>query len=346
MLLPAYSFMSAICQIEENFSNYGISSDLLKNEKIYHRWICDSSFFIILILAIPGAYFWLPAKVHYHFVEKHHISVPEGQAGLKIGIIIPKSGPYQTVNDPVIQWGGEQEWVSYPYLDAVKLWGEIDEEHPHHVTLEYDLMIPQGTAARELPVEQKFTLPQGRIESDHPAIINQAEALLNDPYRIYKFTSRHLAFSEENCSDTGTSALEAYNLKTGSCLEYARLMVALCRSAGVPARVIIGITLPEYFYPVSSRETTSNPISGHAWIEYYSKGNWHLADPSWGQGIFSLLEFNRNDGLHLSFGEHDDFHKDREELFLWAASQSFIKLEGLTYIITSDIDSVSVSTEF
>ena len=300
----------------------------------------------ILILAIPGAYFWLPANVHYHVIEKHHISILKGQAGVKIGIVIPKSGPYQTVRDPVIQWEGEQEWVSNPYLDAIKLWGEIDDEHPQHVFLAYDLIIPQGTAAWKSPVEQKFTIPQESIESDHPAIINQSEALSNDPYQIYKFTSRHLVFSEENCGDTGTSALEAYSLKAGTCLGYARLMVALCRSAGVPARVIIGTTLPDNFYPVSSREPASTPISGHAWLEYYSQGNWHLADPSWGQGFFSLLEFNRNDGLHLSFGEHDDFYQARKDLFSWATRQSFINLEELTYIITSDVDSVAVSTEF
>ena len=70
-------------------------------------------FLSILIIIIPGAYLWLPAKVHYHVVEKHTVSVTDGQAWVNIGILIPRSGPYQTVSSPIIQWSGEQEWISY-----------------------------------------------------------------------------------------------------------------------------------------------------------------------------------------------------------------------------------------
>jgi hypothetical protein len=128
----------------------------------------------ILILAIPGAYFWLPANVHYHVIEKHHISILKGQAGVKIGIVIPKSGPYQTVSDPVIRWDGEQDIVSYPSLDAVKMWGEIDDEHPQHVFLEYDLIIPQGTAAWKSPIEQNSPYPK-KVSNliTLPSLINQ-----------------------------------------------------------------------------------------------------------------------------------------------------------------------------
>lgn len=70
-----------------------------------------------------------------------------------------------------------------------------------------------------------------------------------------------------------------------------------------------------------------------------------MADPSWGQGYFSFLEFNRSDGLHLSLGEYNDFYKVQEQLFNWAARQSFVKMEALTYIVASSNDSISLSTE-
>lgn len=302
-------------------------------------------FLAALIITIPTAYLWLPANIKYHVVERHTLSVPKDHARVNIGCILPRSGPYQTVDNRNVQWQGKQEWVSYAQIDVGKLWGEIEENHPQQVILEYDVILPQGKTAWKSPLEREFTLPQDGIESDHPAIIDRAVELLNDPYRIYLFTSQHLVFTEEECGETNTSALEAYRLATGSCLGYSRLMVALCRAAGIPARMIIGTILPDNYYPLSQRNTTSSPAIGHAWIEYYAQGNWHMADPSWGQGHFSFLEFNRSDGLHLSLGEYDDFYKVQEQLFHWANRQSFVKLEELTYIVASSNDSISVSTE-
>ena len=155
-------------------------------------------FLAVLVITIPGAYLWLPANVHYHIVEKHTVSVSIDQANVKIGIVIPKSGPYQTVSNTLIQWGGERERISFAYMDVYKLWGEVGEGQSQEAILEYDITLPQGKASWESPVEAKFTLPQEGIESDHPSITTQAVALLNDPYWIYQFTSQHLVFSEED----------------------------------------------------------------------------------------------------------------------------------------------------
>jgi hypothetical protein len=300
----------------------------------------------ILIITIPGAYLWLPAKVHYHIVEKHKVSASKDSSNIKIGIVIPSSGPYQTVSDPIIRWEGEQERINYAYLNVYKLWGEISEGQPQEAVLEYDVTLPQGRVSWESPVEQRSILPQVGIESNHPAIINQAKELSNEPYRIYQFTAHHLIFSEQNCGDTNTSALEAYRLATGACAGYSRLMVALCRAGGTPARMIIGSILPDNYFPLPHRNAAGIPGTGHAWVEYFSQGNWHLADPSWGRGYFDLLEFNRNDGRHLSYGEHDNFYQVRQQLYRWATAQSFNIQEELTYIITSSDDTVSASSEF
>jgi hypothetical protein len=299
----------------------------------------------VLIITIPGAYLWLPANVHYHIVEKHTVSVSNDQARVNIGMIVPKSGPYQTVSNSKIQWSGEQEWISYGYTDIYKLWGEIGEGQPQQVILEYDVILQQVKTSWKSPVEVEFTLPRAGIESDHPAIINQAIELLNDPYRIYRFTAQHLVFTEENCGDMNTSALEVYRLATGSCVGYSRLMVALCRAAGIPARVIVGTILPDDFYPLQPRNAAGIPGAGHAWVEYYSQGSWHLADPSWGKGLLSILEFNRNDGIHLSFGEYDNFYQVRDQLFDWAVRGSFTEKEELTYIITANRDTISVRSD-
>lgn len=110
--------------------------------------------------------------------------------------------------------------------------------------------------------------------------------------------------------------------------------------------MIIGSILPDNYFPSQHRNAAGIPGTGHAWVEYFSQGNWHLADPSWGRGYFALLELNRNDRRHLSYGEHDNFYKVRQQLYHWATAQSFNNQEELTYINTSSNGTVSASSEF
>lgn len=228
--------------------------------------------FTVLIITISGAYLWLPAKVHYHIVEKHKVSASKDRSNVKIGIVIPSSSPYQTVSDPIIRWEGEQERINYAYLDVYKLWGEISPGQPQEAVLEYEITLPQGKISWESPVEQRSILPQVGIESNHPAIINQARELSSEPYRIYQFIAHHLIFSEQNCADTNKFALEAYRLATGACAGYSRLMVALCRAWGTPARMIIGSILPDNYFPSQHRNAAGIPAQGMPGLSTFPRG--------------------------------------------------------------------------
>jgi hypothetical protein len=66
------------------------------------------------------------------------------------------------------------------------------------------------------------------------------------------------------------SAIEILRNRRGDCNEHATLAVALLRTAGIPARIVIGIALLDgrFYY--------------HAWLEYWD-GRWVTADPTWGQ---------------------------------------------------------------
>jgi hypothetical protein len=60
----------------------------------------------------------------------------------------------------------------------------------------------------------------------------------------------------------------------GDCSEYTRLFVALCRSAGYPAREVTGVAYAG----------DSDPgLVYHAWAEVYVKGRWLAVDPTWDQ---------------------------------------------------------------
>lgn len=123
----------------------------------------------------------------------------------------------------------------------------------------------------------KYTQQEDLIESNHPEIISKAAEITNNVEnihekvsRIYNFVISHLRYVAQN---TERGALWALRNKVGDCSEYSYLFVALCRAAGIPARIQAGFVFH------SSREVTSN---GHMWAEYYLEDyGWIPVDPTW-----------------------------------------------------------------
>lgn len=80
-------------------------------------------------------------------------------------------------------------------------------------------------------------------------------------HRLYKdFTY------EKNVTTIATDAEQAWKLKRGVCQDYAHILVALCRFAGIPARYVTGFLVGEGF--------------SHAWVEIYDNGYWFGLDPT------------------------------------------------------------------
>ena len=78
----------------------------------------------------------------------------------------------------------------------------------------------------------------------------------------------------EYCAGTTcnhTSALEVFKERKGVCQDYAHLLVAACRAAGIRARYVNGLTIGEG--------------QTHAWVEAYEDGQWIGLDPTAGKRI-------------------------------------------------------------
>ncbi len=76
-----------------------------------------------------------------------------------------------------------------------------------------------------------------------------------------------------------TDALRAYKLQRASCNGKSRLLAAICRSQGIPARITGGLILEQ------GKKKTS-----HAWTEVYYQGNWIPFDPL--NGHFAKIPSN------------------------------------------------------
>ncbi|MBV9461308.1 MAG: transglutaminase family protein [Bradyrhizobium sp.] len=78
--------------------------------------------------------------------------------------------------------------------------------------------------------------------------------------------NEHMTFDEDP-TNSGTSAIEAFGLKRGVCQDYAHVFIACARSGGVPARFVSGHFLRS--------DGMVNQQAAHAWAEAF------VADLGW-----------------------------------------------------------------
>lgn len=74
----------------------------------------------------------------------------------------------------------------------------------------------------------------------------------------------------EDYYNSRKGAITTINSKGGNCCDLSHAIIAMARSAGIPARYVHG---PETYYP-------SGSIWGHVWAELYADGKWYVCDAS------------------------------------------------------------------
>lgn len=133
-----------------------------------------------------------------------------------------------------------------------------------------------------LSAEEKvrYTSPERNIESNDKAIkavsdkyIVRATNTLDTVKNIFDFVVETIKYSD---LDVGKNkgAIGAISSKRGVCMEFADLMVALCRTKGIPARVVYGFDVP-----FVDMQRLSN--YGHVWVEaYIPEYGWVTFDPT------------------------------------------------------------------
>jgi transglutaminase-like putative cysteine protease len=80
---------------------------------------------------------------------------------------------------------------------------------------------------------------------------------------------------EPGSTGVGTSALQAWQQRTGVCQDFSHLAIGLLRAAGVPARYVSG-----YLHPRPEADRGESVVGqSHAWIEWWA-GDWVGFDPT------------------------------------------------------------------
>ena len=142
--------------------------------------------------------------------------------------------------------------------------------------LDFDLSVCSGEMI------QTFTNAEKYLEVDHVEISTLAESLTVDAKtdcqavnNIYTYVIDSMNYAGYVPGDNG--ALLAHQTGTGDCTDYADLMIALTRAAGIPARFVEGVTYGSDGYYDEAQ-------TKHDWLEVYLPGSgWVPMDPTWGE---------------------------------------------------------------
>ncbi|MGN1116017.1 MAG: transglutaminase domain-containing protein [Candidatus Ornithomonoglobus sp.] len=90
-----------------------------------------------------------------------------------------------------------------------------------------------------------------------------------DPYTAALYLMRtvyHTMSYVPGTTDVTTTAEQALLKRRGVCQDYAHILIALCRMAGIPARYVVGMMIGEG--------------ASHAWVEVCCNGYWYGLDPT------------------------------------------------------------------
>ncbi len=127
-----------------------------------------------------------------------------------------------------------------------------------------------------------FLDAEANVEADDPSIEALADQLSegqDNPCQtlrvLYDYVGDNMTYSSYQASDHG--AKWALDQRSGDCTEFADLLLALSRAAGIPARFLEGVTY---------REGTRSELGQikHDWLEAYLPGvGWVPLDPTWGR---------------------------------------------------------------
>src|SRR5262249_39322633 len=133
-----------------------------------------------------------------------------------------------------------------------------------HRTRQLDAAPPEGSDVK----------PNGRIESDHEEIAATAAELVDEEQKpgeqVEKFFQYVKGLENEPSVGPG-SALKCLHNGGGNSEDKSRLLIALCRNRGIPARLVNGLIME-----------TDREQGLHHWAEAWVDKHWQPMCPTYG----------------------------------------------------------------
>jgi len=200
-------------------------------------------------------------------------------------------------------------WIDVPY----------NPQENSEVTLRITIEAEQPGLYREESQDlQRWLAPSELVDSDNSMLVAQAQKLTANTLSanekaqsIQRFVIGHLEFRifsghfRHKASDT-------YDMGYGTCVNYARLFVALSRAVGLPARTVWGIIYNDDVYDYH-----------HEWAEFLDDdGYWHPLDFTFSKS-FDLSDIRYLDLIYSS-EENPLYERSRRERYRKNMSQIIV----------------------
>ncbi len=164
------------------------------------------------------------------------------------------------------------------------------KDDPNSAILEIQSVGPTDGEPVAGDVDPQYLRPNALINSDDVRVRNLSQRATRgmfDPWKKASAINRwvHQNLRDKNFKVAFASASEVARNLTGDCTEHSVLTAAMCRAAGIPSRVVVGLVY-------------ANELGGfgyHMWVEVFVNNRWIAIDPSFNQTTV--------DAVHIKLSE-------------------------------------------
>jgi transglutaminase-like putative cysteine protease len=192
-------------------------------------------------------------------------------------------------------------------------WNNLDRDARVNITFETNIKseLSAMESAAQFPLssispnEMIYTQPSPMVQSNAPEIISLSKKLTANAATEYEAVTAVLNYVIDNIkykfNPPQYDSLYTLRTKSGNCQNFAHLSMALLRAAGIPARIVGGISLKQpWKIPVGGNSSVVQSLGqgGHAWMEiYFPDLGWLSYDPQQSKQFTSSRHIKQTHGL-------------------------------------------------
>lgn len=215
----------------------------------------------------------LDAKVTYSFTVRNLSARPLERTELRVRAPLEKTA-FQLCTDLSSSHAFESQIDHVGNRLLVFSFGNLPPHATKIILIKADMRFSAKSNAATGGDPSVFLTAGRYIESDHPEIQRLATRLgarnlLGTVKNIHAWISANIIAEEYSRRMRGAAHTLAH--RKGDCSGFATLFAALCRAAGIPARVLEG-------FRVGSNGVLT-AANFHDWAEFYMDRRWHSVDP-------------------------------------------------------------------
>lgn len=248
---------------------------------------------VTALVVVAGAAFWAramfgkPTRVRGQsdfWRLRYDVSFRAGKHGGQIRVALPNNrGASRIYEESFVRSGLSMQLVRDPRNgDRVAVVSCPRGRKAGRFAAEFDIRIgvavrPSTQASRRLTAQkrERYLLNEREMQVGSPEAQDVVASLLEqqdeDPllHRVHRYCRASIRPADAGAASDATAVLKQ---KMGTAVGRARAMVALCRTAEIPARIVAGFVLHK---PRNTRP--------HVWVEAHDGEEWITCDPQYGR---------------------------------------------------------------